>query len=183
MSLFQLVSMWLLRAALIALAVEVGADLWTEGLDRYSQWQQASAYDQSAERLSAEVARAENNARQLGGGVSGSDASDFTVAPGAAREDAQAQIRLALQQRLTSLGAIAPEADVSARPQSSGYWALDVELTWREPADSAPAVLYALARAEPKLSVAALRLARTDSGAVETHADIRLIARVAPSTP
>lgn len=167
MTLSQNFSLWALRGLLLWLAIEGGLSAYDFALAKTQQLSALAGQTEAMSKLTTRAREAEARAVAAHARLGSAHAALWPLAPG--REAARAAAD-SLRQSLIDAGAQAPTVDATlAGPTSSPR--LHFTARWREPQETAPAVVAALATRYPDLEVTSLHLARAN-GVVETSAEL-----------
>ncbi len=171
MSLMRTLSAWTLRALLAWGAVEASASLYDYANQRSADLSAIAGQGVVAHRLEARARAAEANASALDHRLGGLVRVSWTpVAPDNARAAADA-----MRQQLIDLGAQAPVVDATLAPAGEHMVRMVFTARWREPAETSPSALHALAARSPELSVSRLAMSRA-GGLIATEAQFEAIA-------
>ncbi|KAF0174198.1 MAG: hypothetical protein FD124_1421 [Alphaproteobacteria bacterium] len=174
MTLFQLVSVWTLRALIAWGAIEGGAAAYSIALGDLAAWSQVRAHEEVMARLERKAVAAERTAHSLESQIGRARTAAFpSSAPSPLTQEAS--VTQAIRDDLLSLGAEAPVVETTFAPLSGDLRKVAVRAQWRERQDVSPGVLHGLAARRPSLRVKVLRFAREGDGAISTHAEFEAI--------
>jgi hypothetical protein len=175
MTLFQILSMWLLRFILAWGAFELGMSLYAETLALAEKTGALNNHAAVMDRLTARAGAAERVAQTQRGALDAvwvwplGPSPTEAPAPGAV-------VAEALRGELLGSGVSELVIDTAEAPVIAGLSRIAINARWREPADRAPLALRALAARRPKLSIVALTLQQRDA-VVETQARFEIYVR------
>lgn len=175
MSLFQHIAVWSLRALALWAALELGANFYQEASARAEALAQINGHRAAMGHLAqrAEALEARENAAVNTLARSDQTAWRLDNAGGAAIETYAAR---QLRESLMGLGAEAPVVD-GAQTQAGSLKQIRLSAHWREAAETAPSIFYALATQYPAFRVAALRVERAQGGSVLAEAEFVVLVR------
>ncbi len=170
MTLFQTAAMWALRALLVWTAFETGAGLYAISTEHGAAWSRLAGHDAVMTRL-REQTQAKEDAAARAEAARANLSGDIWRLPAASQSELTDAIAAAVRTQLLEFGAQAPI--VEARAAETG--AVILTAKWREPIESAPAVLFGLAARHPTSALTALQLQRREH-LVDIELELTLLA-------
>ncbi|MES1198603.1 MAG: hypothetical protein ABUS48_01320 [Pseudomonadota bacterium] len=176
MSLFQLISIWSLRALAVWAVIEFGGDLYEDAMSQLTAVQGLAGQAAAMQRLEARADAAEQREHALQLVLNAAKGAAPLNVAASEREHPERVAADLMRADLISLGAEAPVVDSEASPLGGGLIRVTLHAHWREADQSSPAIIYGLALRHPNLSVKALRLDRAQSGGfVDSQLDLESI--------
>jgi hypothetical protein len=176
MSLFQIVTTWLLRALLCWCMLETGLSLYEEATRQLDSWRRISGTNAAIARLNPEASTIQARA-------SAREALAAATEGEAWRLERAADAPTLLREHLLMLGAQAPVVDLSEGAAGGAQSEVRLRARWREHADRSPEILAGLASRLTALRVANLSLARIDNELVAIEAEFVAVIRVQARAP
>jgi hypothetical protein len=175
MSIFQLLSVWTLRALALWGVLELSGALFDSASEQWGEWRQLEGHRAAMLRLEARTRTAEENLTPLVQEIRAHRQSvAFELNPNATGIDAARLLR----DDLMASGAQAPVVDAEGSPAGSGLSKISFHARWREAASASPSVLQALSARRGAMEVRELRMARTsDGGQVSIEARFEALAK------
>lgn len=174
MTLFQHIAMWSLRALLIWGGVEAGGALCAAGAEHWTNLQRIAGHRAAMTRLEERARSADTELQIANAALAQHSGAAWRLTLNAGEMPALAAARQ-LRETLIELGAEAPVVDGEGAVGSSPA-RITLTARWREPSQTAPQILHALAQRHPEFGVERLSLQNGDVATTE----IVLTAPVAP---